>query len=305
VTKSDGGTWRKGLLVPDRFELAATPDAAGAVAFRALYRPRRRRARLATAVSIAALTRGIGFSSSAGEMARELCELIGVRPDGGALVRSSRSGRSTLALTAHGRPSLIVKVAPDHDRIRHEAEALRRVRDRIPGVIAPAVRWVGPWREQLAVATDALVPTRVGRDVDLGEALEVAVALARGAAHHGPVVHGDLAPWNLVHTAHGIALVDWESSRFGLDPMHDLAHFVTSTGALLGTYEPAAAVGLLTAKASPGWRYLDALGIDPDDAPGHVRRYLEGTSARGNRVTRRYRAAMLDRLPQRSPSPVA
>jgi hypothetical protein len=291
-------TWKKGLLVPKRFELAASPGRAGAVAFRALYRPRRWRARLATSISLFAMTHGIGFASaSPAQAARELCELVGATPDGGALVRSKRSGRATLGLTEHGQLCLVVKIAPDHDRVMREARALQRVHGKIPGVIAPEVRWVGPWRGQLAMATEALTSTSNGRDIDLDEALEIAVALARGAEPDGPVVHGDFAPWNLLHTPEGIALVDWESCRFELDPMYDLSHFVTSKGALLGSHEPADAVRLLTAKGSPGWRYLDALGLEPRDAPAHVRRYLERTLERGNAITRRYRRAMLGLLP--------
>ena len=117
------------------------------------------------------------------------------------------------------------------------------------------------------MATEALALTPNGRDIDLEEALVVAVALARGSERDGPVVHGDFAPWNLLRTPDGVGLVDWESSRFELDPLYDLAHFVTSKGALLSSHQPADAVRLLTAEASPGWRYLEALDCDPRPRP--------------------------------------
>jgi hypothetical protein len=292
-------TWKKGLLTPRRFELCATPGRSGAIAVRSLYRPRRLRARVATTISLFAMTHRIGRASAEpADATADLCALIGVTPDGGALVRSRRSGRTTIGLTEHGRLCVVVKVAPEGDPVlAHENEALQRVYGAIPGVLVPAVRWVGPWRGQLAMATEALASTTDGRDIDLEEALGVAVALARGSERHGPVVHGDFAPWNLLRTPDGIALVDWESSRFELDPLYDLAHFVTSTGALLGTHEPAAAVRLLTAEGSPGWRYLEALELDPLDAPHDVRRYLERTARRGTPTTRHYRQAMLELLP--------
>jgi hypothetical protein len=292
-------TWKKGLLVPKRFELSATPGRSGAVAFRSLYRPRRLRARAANAISLFAITHGIGRASArAGDGARELCELVGVAPDGGAQVRSRKSGCTTFGLTERGRLRVVVKVAPDRDGVlAHENEALQRLHGAIPGVIVPAVRWAGPWRGQLAMATEALALTPDRRDIDLEEALGIAIALARGSERHGPVVHGDFAPWNFLRTLDGIALVDWESSRFELDPLYDLSHFVTAKGALLGSHEPADAVRLLTAAASPGWRYLEALGVDPRHAPQSVRRYLERTAQAGNPTTRRYRRAMLELLP--------
>jgi hypothetical protein len=292
-------TWKKGLLVPNRFDLSATRGRSGAIAFRSLYRPRRLRARVATTISLFAMTHGIGRpSADPGEAARELCDLMGVAPDGGALVRSRSSGRTTLGLTEGGRLCVVVKVAPDRDRVlAHENEALQRLHGAIPGVIVPAVRWVGPWRGHLAMATEALASTPDRRDIDLEEALVVAVALARGSERDGPVVHGDFAPWNLLWTPDGIGLVDWESSRFQLDPLYDLAHFVTSKGALLSSHQPADAVRLLTAEASPGWRYLETLDSDPRRAPEYVRSYLERTAQRGTSTTRRYRQAMLDLLP--------
>lgn len=292
-------TWKKGLLVPRRFELSATPGRSGAIAFRSLYRPRRLRARAATAISLFAMTHGIGWAAAdPGDSARELCELVGVAPDGGARVRSRGSGRATFGLTEHGRLRVVVKVAPDRDpALVHENEALQRLHGAIPGVVLPAVRWVGPWRGQLAMATDALALTPDRRDIDLDEALGIAIALARGSERHGPVVHGDFAPWNLLRTPDGIALVDWESSRFELDPLYDLSHFVTSKGSLLGSHEPADAVRLLTTEASPGWRYLEALGADPRHAPQNVRRYLERTAQGGTPTTRRYRKAMIELLP--------
>jgi hypothetical protein len=292
-------TWKKGLLVPRRFELSATPGRSGAIAFRSLYRPRRLRARAATAVSLFAMTHGIGRTSAGpGDGARELCELVGVAPDGGAVVRSRGSGRTTFGLTEHGRLRVVVKVAPDHDSaLAHENEALQRLHGAIPGVVLPVVRWVGSWRGQLAMATDALALAPDRRDIDLEEALAIAIALARGSERHGPVVHGDFAPWNILRTLDGIALVDWESSRFELDPLYDLAHFVTSKGTLLGSHEPAGAVRLLTAEASPGWRYLEALGLDPRHAPHDVRRYLARTPPGATPTTRRYRQAMLALLP--------
>jgi len=292
-------SWKKGLLVPRRFDLSATPGRSGATAFRSLYRPRRLRARVATTISLFAMTHGIGRASAdPGDEARELCELVGVTPDGGAAVRSRRSGRATFGLTERGRLCVVVKVAAGRDSVlAHESDALQRLHGAIPGVVVPAVRWVGQWRGHLAMATEALALTPDGRDIDLEEALVIAVALARGSERHGPVVHGDFAPWNLLRTLDGIGLVDWESSRFELDPLYDLAHFVTSKGVLLGSHEPADAVRLLTADASPGWRYLEALEIDPRQAPQHVRSYLERTTDRGTPTTRRYRRAMLELLP--------
>jgi hypothetical protein len=124
--------------------------------------------------------------------------------------------------------------------------------------------------------------------------------VVHGDSAHGAEVHGDLAPWNLLRTPEGIALVDWEAGRFDFDPLFDLTHFVVSTGALLGARGPDEAVAELTARGSRGWRYLEALDIDPALGPEFVRHYLRRMTTFGNDVDRHFRARMLARVSERT-----
>ena len=250
-----------------------------------------------------AITGGVGRTvAPPGTDLDELCRLLGVDPDGAAAVVTRRSTRFTYAFSQADRIDVIVKVGPRDDRgLQTERAALERLDGRVGSVLVPRLRWHGVWHEQLVVATDAFETRPTARDIDLDEALAVCLALA-GVAGDVSVVHGDLAPWNLLRTSDGIALVDWESGRFGLDPLFDLTHFVVSTGALLGAHSPSAAVALLTHPGSRGWRYLEALDVDPEIGPDRVRRYLRRMTTFGNEASRRFRAEMLALLPD-TPSP--
>jgi aminoglycoside phosphotransferase (APT) family kinase protein len=137
------------------------------------------------------------------------------------------------------------------------------------------LRWAGEWRDWYVVATDALPRLHSARRITVDDAADIAVALARGIGEIGPVVHGDFASWNLLATGSGLALLDWEWSKEGFDPMVDLAHFVIQEGALLHRYAPEHAKRLLIDRASPGWRYCEQVGVSPRSAPGLVRNVLE------------------------------
>jgi hypothetical protein len=208
--------------------------------------------------------------------------------------------------------------ATAHPRTHTPRPARPRLDGRVGRVLVPRLRWHGTWRDQLVVATDAFETEPTDADIDLDEALAVCLSLA-GVAPRGDlaalapppggssaarslgstaVVHGDLAPWNLLRTSDGIALVDWESSNFDLDPLFDLTHFVVSTGALLGTRSPSDAVAELTHRGLRGWRYLEALDVDPGLGPELVRHYLRRMTTFGNEVDRHFRSQMLALLPK-------
>jgi aminoglycoside phosphotransferase (APT) family kinase protein len=159
----------------------------------------------------------------------------------------------------------------------------------------PDVRWYGQRTGWFAVATDIAKRTSADAEPDLEDARSVACALA--TTKRGFVVHGDLAPWNIVPTATGLVLVDWEASRFDSDPLFDLAHYVTRSGALLRAWGPEIAVLYLTRRGSIGWRYLDEIGLDPSSAAEHLRRYLgRSASQPPSPRVREYEAAMADAL---------
>jgi len=164
-------------------------------------------------------------------------------------------------------------------------------------ILVPTVRWHGRSKGWFAIATDIAVRRSAAAEPDLEDARAAACALAR--THRGFVVHGDLAPWNIVPTESGLVLVDWEDSRFDEDPLYDLAHYVTRAGALLRAWRPESAVQHLTEEQSIGWRYLDEIGLDPRSAPEHLERYLHRART-PSPVVRDYQAAMVAALESHS-----
>jgi aminoglycoside phosphotransferase (APT) family kinase protein len=162
-------------------------------------------------------------------------------------------------------------------------------------IAVPRVRWHGAWSDRLVLATEAIPLAARTRDVSLEHALDAATILSSGAATVGPVVHGDLSPWNLLRTAQGLALVDWEEGRIEREPLFDLAHFVVSTCALVRRDNPGRALKLLTGPGSLGWRHLTALGQDPLSAPALLKIYLEATWAH-TESSWEYRRAVLHLL---------
>lgn len=290
--------WTEGLLVPERLRLRATIGPAGARAAQLLYRQRRHRT-LAWAASRCrslALSRGIGRRTGPPmDDFDELCDLLGVAPVGAAAIHSWLADRLVLCIAGqHG--SVVVKVGALLDAgLSREAVMLRKLGGTAGPVIVPRVRWYGAWRKYLVLATEAIQLTDSGRDVSLEEAAATATALSLGSATVGPVVHGDLSPWNLLRAPHALALVDWEQGRMGSEPLFDLAHFVVTRCALLRRESPERAVSLLTAPGSPGWRHLAALDLDPLTAPALVEDYLERTLEH-NEASLEYRQALLHRL---------
>jgi Phosphotransferase enzyme family len=311
--------WTKGLLVPERLRLRATAGRAGALAASLLYQQRRHRALVPAANRARSLAVSHGLGRRCGppvEEFDELCDLLGVAPVGAAAIHSrgypTRVGdRLVLCIVGH-QASLVVKVGARLDvGLSTEAVLLGMLKGNAGPVMVPRVRWHGVWREHHVLATEAFQLADRQRDVTVEEAADTATALSVGSARVGPLVHGDLSPWNLLRTANGTALVDWEGGRVGREPLFDLAHFVVLRGALLRREQPERAISLLTAPGSPGWRYLAALDLDPSTAPVLLQDYLVRTWEH-TQASWEYRKAMLHVLttasagrPRLSTSPAA
>jgi Phosphotransferase enzyme family len=277
--------WTKGLLVPERLRLRATVGPSGARAARLLYQ-QRRHLTLAAAASRGrslALAHGIGRRCGPPlDGFDELCDLLGVAPIGAAAIHSrgypKRVADRLILCIVGQQSSVVVKVGTYLDAgLSTEVELLGKLNGTAGLVAVPRVRWHGVWGEYHVVATEAFDLVDSQRDISVEEAAEMATALSVGSATVGPLVHGDLSPWNLLRTPTGLALVDWEGGRRGREPLFDLAHFVVMRGALLRREQPERAMSLLTAPGSPGWRHLAALDLDPATAPALLQDYLERT----------------------------
>jgi thiamine kinase-like enzyme len=110
--------------------------------------------------------------------------------------------------------------------------------------------------------------------------------------------HGDFAPWNLLETDEGWALVDWENCRATDQPYFDLFHYLVQSNSELRRPTKRA---ILEGLRLNGWvggvieAYARGCGIDARDASLFLRDYLRTSAkelelsapSRGARVRRR------------------
>ena len=294
---SGGARWFNAPVAPRRVELCANRRSGPAV--RAIYRPMRFRSRLAVPINSMMMALGVG-RATVEPLAHidELRTLAGVPTARMASIRSSCGDRLVIGLADGRRLQAVVKVGPPRDeRLSNEASALRALAglaDSGAPFAVPRLRWSGLWRDRTVLVTDAAPGRRAPRRVD--DVVDLAVHLAHGAGGIGPIVHGDFTAWNVLTDGRGAVVVDWERMTSGFDPLFDLAHFVTQLGSLARRFRPARAVAYLTAVGSPGWRYLEAVGVDPARAPTLTATYLDRTLHFGGPTGAAYRRAMFAAL---------
>jgi hypothetical protein len=227
----------------------------------------------------------------------ELALLAGVRAEGLVALRLRPDGRLFVGVAGAEGEAAVIKLGPRWDRrITHEAEVLRALAGRTRSFRVPELLWAGTWRGRPAMVMRAVASARHGARLE--EAAAVCLELADGVDGVGPMVHGDLAPWNFLRTHDGLVLVDWERARPGRDPLADLVRFVVADAA---TRRRSAkrALGALLAPGGPGRRVADALGLDADAAREAVRRQLE--AARGPGPEGAVTARLLEALPAAGP----
>lgn len=151
-----------------------------------------------------------------------------------AVASGSHAGRHTgLIVDRHGRAVAAFKTASTErglSELAAEATALRGIAREVPaplaapelllefagGILVEAIEWrprVRPWR----------IPE------------PVAAAMGAFASSGEPSrIHGDFAPWNLLHAEGRWALIDWERAAATDIPYYDLIHFVTESSMLIG-----------------------------------------------------------------------
>jgi hypothetical protein len=205
---------------------------------------------------------------------------------------SSTPGRLIVGFAAEGTLRVVAKVGTRDDHgLKREATFLASLNGRGPRDFAvPTLRWAGDWHDRYVVAVDghaAVAP------VTITDAVQVAVALSSAVVGGMTMTHGDFAPWNLVRTASGLLLRDWEDARTPCEAMVDLTHFVLQSGSLLGTLNPDEAIRTLTSPGNAGCQYLEAIGRHPRTAHDLVAAALS-VDARGRRDPRtlKFRNAM-------------
>jgi hypothetical protein len=163
-------------------------------------------------------------------------------PVGGTLAAGSanHTGRFVaLVLEPGGACRAVAKVATEphgQQLLDEEADRLASFGPLLPHPLSPPTllaREAGvllfepvPWRPRRR-------PWRISPDVAF--ALGGFFRGRRSEAHPNTgFAHGDVAPWNLLRTRDGWVLVDWEEARADGLPLHDLAHHLVQSAALLG-----------------------------------------------------------------------
>jgi hypothetical protein len=180
-----------------------------------------------------------------------------------------------LGIVAGGRLAVVVKIGPADDHgLRREAEMLGRLATAELPLSVPRLRWAGAWRDRYVVATEAVPNLGSPRRADTAAILDLCVAMATGGPWGASVVHGDLAPWNLLVTDAGLVLVDWENAELESRPMHDLTHLLLTQASASRRETPDRVAAQLVATGGLGQTYLGRIGVDPGLARTFVRQYF-------------------------------
>lgn len=227
----------------------------------------------------------------------------GTRWDSCVTMASSRPGRRVLGLLRSGELVAVVKCTP-----LPGDTGLRREADLLTDLYHPYLPFGVPRlldaRELpgggLAVVLSPVPGTARDQRPDVTVALGIAQYLGRRP--EGPLVHGDLSPWNVRVVDARPWVLDWEDARFQAPAMEDLCQYVLQHSRHVARIPASRAVELLVARGRPGPRYLQWTARDPRDAPEMLRSFLHGESATA-RVGRRYRDRALAALGGTQPGP--
>lgn len=303
-----GGGWASIPSIGPRWWLPRSP---GSVARNgvSVYHPVTRKARAAWELARAAASFGLlrllpRGSAPPPAVRRLLAPHVAARGTY-AVARANHPNRyGALLLTADGAPHAYAKVALDAagvealDREGTAIASLGKLLERPLGAPGVRARSAGilvlepvDWRPR---PEPWVLPEEVA--AALGSFFKAGSVEVDGALL-GPA-HGDCAPWNLLRTADGWSLVDWESARAESLPFHDLCHFLVQAHTLLR--RPDASDLLEGFRGDRGWiagavaAYADAAGVPATDAEHFLRAYLAG-SLDGVRVRSRNEASGLAR----------
>lgn len=282
--------WRTVPLTAKRAHARTAGDSWYARSFYRSYQPT---ARALAPVSHLALRMDLGRPVSPPVPLEEIGHLLDLDIDGALAIESSMSGRLVVVCGTGRSQVAVVKIAGPHDdKLANEAALLKTIAGSANGFSVPRLRWVGQWRERLVVAMDAVFTT--DKPVfDVETALRLSTALVNGPISMGPVVHGDLSPWNILGSQVSPVLIDWEYGRRERLPLFDLAHFVVACGALLGRYTEREARAVLCDPGGAGWRHLEQIGTDPHDGERLLREYYDSGLWIGGRRERAFWLGLL------------
>lgn len=227
---------------------------------------------------------GFRLLPRSGAPSRRVRELLARHiPRGGtvAVAQANHPGRYVaLVLDDRGEPRVVAKVATDSDdalALKREAAALATLGPTLPAPLsAPSVVAVEPGVLVLDAVRWRPRPRPWRLDAEIAAAMGQFHRAGAVDGHRGPV-HGDFAPWNLLRTASGWVLIDWESADAAGEPFTDLFHYLMQAHTLL--HRPSAVALLRGLRDGEGWvgaavrAYAAAAGLSPADALPGFRAY--------------------------------
>jgi hypothetical protein len=202
-----------------------------------------------------------------------------------AVARANHPGRYVaLVLDAGGDCRLVAKIATDargQAELEDEERAIGEMTGMLPEPIrAPHVLHSEP--RLLLLSPISWRPRREAWRLDPDLSFAMGVFFRRGTVERngqlvGPV-HGDFAPWNVLRTADGWALIDWESWRPQGRPFHDVCHYLVQAYSLLGRPSLEELVGGFA--GGRGWigaalrSYAHGAELEVTDPEAQLREYL-------------------------------
>jgi hypothetical protein len=257
-----------------------------------VYHPVTRRSRLGWEMARFAAGRGaFGIRRGLPLVPREVWEATArLIPEGGAMAiaRANHPGRFiSLVVSGDGRLKAFVKVARDSigatalikERLSIERwgplltpplYAPRVLDHRYGALILEPVEWIartGPWRMDEGVAHSL---GRFYRATSSSRHPEVGVS------------HGDCAPWNVLQTRSGWALIDWEDADENGSPFFDLFHFFVQSSGELGRPTKRTLLAGMELHGPVGESikaYAAGAERDPRETKPMFREYLERSAA--------------------------
>ena len=207
-----------------------------------------------------------------------------------AVARATHPGRYVaLILDAHGQSHVVVKVATDdegRDALHREASQIDELGQLLPSPLRPP-RIVGHRHGLLAFRAERWRPRwhPWHLDQELAGALGAFFTrLRRDGPDDIPVgpSHGDFAPWNLLRTAEGWLLVDWEYASSERPAFYDVFHHLVQSHVLLGRPSRRALVDAVIGEgplANILRTYARAADVSMATAPDLLRLYAKLSAA--------------------------
>jgi hypothetical protein len=186
------------------------------------------------------------------------------------IIELPRTGRAVVGLVTNGRLTHVCKVGGKGDLgLRVEASMLQSLSRCSPSFAAPTLARSAASGGSWGFAQTALLAVAPFRVADVDSVLDLAIRLAQAG-----VTHGDMAPWNIVKTAGGLALCDWESGMVSLRPLWDLTHYVIQSGSLLRAWPPRRAASMLMGHKGLAHEYGAVLGLSKSDLVEGLQEYV-------------------------------